>query len=140
MIGSLSSARLVPLLGPDRTMRYGTLLSTAMALLILIAATQTPVSPWLAGSASFLLFFGIGLTFANAMMGAVSLYPRRAGAASATYGFTHAISAAVIGVAAGRLYDGSLIPTAAIMLGCCLLACTGLWVVRDLAPQPAPSR
>lgn len=135
MIGSLSSSRLVPYLGPDNTMRTGTLLSTAAATGLFFAAGFDPVPVWVAATCSFSVFLGIGLTFANAMMGAVSLYPKTAGAASAAYGFIHATSAAAVGVAAGHFYDGSLIPTTGIMLLCCLFACIGLWAARE---HPSP--
>ena len=135
MIGSLSSSRLVPYLGPDNTMRTGTLLSTAAALALLIAANLDPVPVGLAAVSSFSVFLGIGLTFANAMMGAVSLYPNTAGAASAAYGFTHATSAAAVGVVAGHFYDGSLVPTTAIMLVCCGFACIGLVAAREIPDQ-----
>jgi DHA1 family bicyclomycin/chloramphenicol resistance-like MFS transporter len=132
MVGSLSSARLVPFFGPDNTMRGGTVLSTLMAAVLVFAALQDPVPPLLAAFASFLLFLGIGLTFANASMGAVSLYPRRAGAASAAYGFTHATTASVVGVVAAQIYDGTLLPTTSIMLTSCLLACAGLYMAREV--------
>lgn len=131
MVGSLGSSRLVPHLGPDNTMRGGTLLSTLSAMVLVSAAAAPPVSAAVAGGASFALFLGIGLTFANAMMGAVSLYPQTAGAASAAYGFIHAISAAAVGVLAGRYYDGTLLPTVVIMLGCCGVACVGLWAATN---------
>ncbi len=131
IIGSLVSSRLVPYLGPDNTMRAGTVLSTACCGAMVWTAGIEPVPVWTTGIAAFLMFLGIGLTFANAMMGAVSLFPRTAGAASAAYGFTHATSAAAVGVLAGRLYDGTLMPTASIMLACCLIATTGLSLARQ---------
>lgn len=126
MVGSLVSSALVHRLGPDRTMMLGCLLSLGGAMALVLLA-QSPVlqTAALAG-ACWLVFFGIGLTFANASMGAVSLYPREAGAASAAYGFVHANLAAVVGLIAGDTYDGSLVPTALVMLGCALGAVVGL--------------
>jgi DHA1 family bicyclomycin/chloramphenicol resistance-like MFS transporter len=81
---------------------------------------------WELAVSSCLIFFGIGLTSANAAMGAVSVFPKSAGAASAVYGFLHSVIAALVGFLAGIYYDGSLIPTANIMLVCGAIALLGL--------------
>jgi len=86
------------------------------------------------GMLSSLFFLGVGLTAANASMGAISLFPQLAGSASAVYGFTHALLASGVGVAAGRLYAGRLLEPALIMLGCAVLALSGLLLT------PSPSR
>ena len=72
------------------------------------------------------------VTAANASMGAISLFPQLAGSASAVYGFTHALLASGVGVVAGRLYAGRLLEPALIMLGCAVLALSGLL----LTPRP----
>ena len=84
---------------------------------------------------SSLFFLGVGLTSANASMGAISLFRERAGAASAVYGFTHALMASAIGALAGELYRGSLIEPALIILACAVLAISGLALTR--LPQTA---
>jgi len=84
---------------------------------------------------SSLFFLGVGLTAANASMGAISLYRERAGAASAVYGFTHALLAAAIGAFAGSLYQGRLIEPAMIILICAIIAVAGFIWARVTAAK-----
>ncbi len=79
---------------------------------------------------SSIFFLGVGLTSSNASMGAISLYAHRAGSASAVYGFTHALLASAVGAMAGLLYQGRLLEPALIMLGCAMLAFSGLWLIH----------
>jgi DHA1 family bicyclomycin/chloramphenicol resistance-like MFS transporter len=135
MAGALLCSRLVMYLGMHRVMTLGLILS------LLAAISQRALAPagldnaWGLAVSSCLIFFGIGLTSANAAMGAVSLFPKSAGAASAVYGFLHSVIAALVGFLAGIYYDGSLIPTANIMLVCGVIGLLGL----PLTTEP-PSR
>ncbi len=135
MTGSLINARIVVRYGLDSTMRVGLCVSLTSAFVIALlspnAAQFTPVMALL----SCLFFLGVGLTSANASMGAISLFRKRAGAASAVYGFTHALLASATGALAGKLYRGSLIEPALIVLACAVLAISGLALTR--APQTA---
>jgi len=137
MAGALLCSRLVMHLGMHRVMTLGLTLS------LLAAISQRALAPagldnaWGLAVSSCLIFFGIGLTSANAAMGAVSLFPRSAGAASAVYGFLHSVIAALVGFLAGIYYDGSLIPTANIMLVCGAIALLGLPLTTE---PPSPSR
>lgn len=134
MGGSLTSAGMARHFGSRHTMIVGCVLSFAAASWVLFSA-YNQYAHWLVyagGSAS--IFFGVGLTFANASMGAIALFPRKAGAASAVYGFTHASFSAAIGVVAGITYDGTLLPTALLIWGCTTLTLLGLWLSR---PDPA---
>ena len=79
---------------------------------------------------SSIFFLGVGLTASNASMGAISQFANKAGSASAVYGFTHALLASAIGAVAGLLYQGRLLEPALIMLGCAMLAFSGLWLVH----------
>jgi DHA1 family bicyclomycin/chloramphenicol resistance-like MFS transporter len=74
---------------------------------------------------SILFFFGIGLISANASMGAISLYPHKAGAASAVYGCVHSLSSATMGAIAGFLYAGRLLEPVSLMLLCSVGALMG---------------
>ena len=51
-------------------------------------------------------------------MGAVSLYPHKAGAASAVYGCIHSLSSATVGAIAGLMYAGRLLEPVALILLC----------------------
>lgn len=132
MVGALICSRLVLHWGMNTTLTVGVSLSLLASLL----------QWWLAGHAepnviplavsSFTIFFGIGLTSANSAMGAVSLFPHAAGSASAVYGFVHAVTAASTGFIAGQLYDGTLVPTASVMLACAVVGVVGIPLARGL--------
>ena len=126
MVGSLINAQVVMRYGLDNTLKSG--LAVSLVAASLIAALAPYASQYLYSLAllSSLFFLGVGLTAANASMGAISLFRERAGAASAVYGFTHAMLASVIGALAGALYQGRLIEPALIILICATLAASGL--------------
>ena len=63
-------------------------------------------------------------------MGAISLFRAQAGAASAVYGFTHALLASAIGALAGKLYQGRLLEPALVILACAVVAISGLALTR----------
>lgn len=138
MFGALTSSRLVPRLGQNTTMGVGVCLSVAGALLQFHFAKQQPTPTLALAICSFSVFFGIGLTSANASMGAISLFPKAAGAASAVFGFLHATTAALVGLLAGQLYDGTLMPTASIMLACSTIGLLGIPLARE-RDDPLPS-
>ena len=129
MTGCLVNASLVMRYGMDKTLRAGLLISLASALCI--AALATEANAYMAALAllSSSFFFGVGLTAANASMGAISLFKNQAGAASAVYGCTHALLASFIGAVAGGLYAGRLLEPALIVLGCSMLAIGGLILI-----------
>ena len=133
MTGSLINARVVVRFGLDATLRTGLLISLFTACVI--AALASSAGQWLVLMAglSSVFFLGVGLTAANASMGAISLYRERAGAASAVYGFTHALLAAAIGAMAGALYRGRLIEPAVIVLICAIIAVGGFIMARVTA-------
>ena len=130
IVGSLSSSRLVLRWGADRTLRRGAFicaLSTTSALLTLINPEATKV---LLALISILFFFGVGLIAPNASMGAVSLYPHKAGAASAVYGSVHSVASATVGAIAGATYSGRMLEPISIMFICSLGAVIGIAITR----------
>ena len=130
IVGSLSSSRLVLRWGADRTLRRGAFicaLSTTSALLTLINPEATKV---LLALISILFFFGVGLIAPNASMGAVSLYPHKAGAASAVYGSVHSVASATVGAIAGATYSGRMLEPISIMFICSLGALIGIAITR----------
>ena len=126
MVGALLCSRLVLKLGMDKTLTVGVFISLVAAACQWTFAQSTTPNVILLGMSSFAIFFGIGLTSANSAMGAVSLFHDKAGAASAVYGFVHATTAAGTGFIAGQLYNGTLVPTASIMLACAFIGALGL--------------
>ena len=130
MTGSLINARLVMRFGLNRTMKAGLAISLCSAICIALIAPTAQHYLYTLASLSSVFFLGVGLTSSNASMGAISLFPHRAGSASAVYGFTHALLAAVVGAVAGAAYRGRLLEPALAMLVCAVLAITGLWLIN----------
>jgi DHA1 family bicyclomycin/chloramphenicol resistance-like MFS transporter len=136
MTGCLVNASLVMRYGMDKTLRAGLLISLASALCIAALATEAHAYMAALALLSSSFFFGVGLTAANASMGAISLFKNQAGAASAVYGCTHALLASFIGAVAGGLYAGRLLEPALIVLGCSMLAIGGLILIgTSTTPQ-----
>ena len=130
MVGALLCSRLVMRLGTNPTMTIGVVLTLLAAIVQWWAAPGGSANISLLAVSSWGLFFGIGLTSANAAMGAISLFPQSVGAASAVFGFIHATVAAIAGFIAGQLYDGTLVPTATIMLICAAIGLLGVPLAR----------
>ncbi|MGD2008597.1 MAG: multidrug effflux MFS transporter [Cellvibrionales bacterium] len=130
MVGALLCSRVVMRLGLNRTLALGTTLSLAAAIGQWLAASSTHPPMLELAAWSFALFLGVGFTAANSAMGAVSLFPQNAGASSAVFGFTHSVTAAGAGLIAGQLYDGTLVPTASVILVSALVGFLGLPLTR----------
>lgn len=129
MTGSLINASIVIRYGLDKTLLSGLLISLLSAISIAVLAPFAANYLYTLGLLSSLFFLGVGLTAANASMGAISLFRQQAGAASAVYGFTHALLASFVGALAGWLYRGQLLEPALIMLACSICATSGLWFI-----------
>jgi DHA1 family bicyclomycin/chloramphenicol resistance-like MFS transporter len=125
VIGSLLSSRLVMKWGQDKTLHRGTFVCVLTNSAVLLLTLYLPSSTVGFAILSILFFFGIGLISANASMGAVSLYPHKAGAASAVYGCIHSLSSATMGAIAGLLYAGRLLEPVSLMLLCSVGALFG---------------
>ena len=130
MTGSLINARLVMRFGMDHTLKAGLTISLLAALLMVLLSANANTHLYAMAALSSIFFLGVGLTASNASMGAISQFANKAGSASAVYGFTHALLASAIGAVAGLLYQGRLLEPALIMLGCAILAFSGLWLVH----------
>ena len=136
IIGSLSSSRLVLKWGQDRTLRRGAFICAISTTLALTSLTLSGSDPLLLAVISTLFFFGVGLIAPNASMGAVSLYPHKAGAASAVYGSIHSVASAAVGALAGATYSGRMLEPIAIMFCCSLGALIGIFVLRHYEQKP----
>ena len=130
MTGSLINARLVMRFGMNQTLKAGLSISLLSAVVIVFLSGKASDYLYAMAALSSTLFLGVGLTASNASMGAISLYAHRAGSASAVYGFTHALLASAVGAVAGLLYQGRLLEPAVMILGCAMLAFSGLWLVH----------
>jgi DHA1 family bicyclomycin/chloramphenicol resistance-like MFS transporter len=74
---------------------------------------------------------GMGINMPNAQGGAMGPYPHMAGSASALMGFTQMACAALVGIAFGRLHDGTPVVLAGLVLFCALgLVASLVFLVR----------
>ena len=94
-------------------------------------ATFSPSTSMYSGSTALLTVSSVTANPLSSSALAVSLFPRTAGAASAVYGFVHSVIAALVGFVAGILYDGTVIPTANIMLICAAVGVLSLPLTRQ---------
>ena len=131
MLGALICSRLVMRLGTNNTLAIGMLITMVASVSQWLGTIADTLPIETLAMSSFGIFFGIGLTSANASMGAVSLFPKTAGAASAVFGFVHATIAAASGFLTGQLYDGTLVPTASVMLACSVIGLLGIPLTRN---------
>jgi len=131
MGGSFASARIVPRIGVQRTLRLGVTAALVGALLLLVQGVW--LEPSLGGVllGVFCSFLGGGLCLPNSQMGAISEFPMSAGGASAVYGFVQTAMASGFGWLVGQSYDGTLLPTAAIMAFGALCSLTGYLLLRE---------
>ncbi len=112
VIANLVTARLVMRVGPRRILRAGVsiaLLAGVLLAALALAGVHT-IGAILAPVALFL--FATGLNMPCAMAGALAPFPKLAGTASALVGFMQMASGALVGLAVGRLHDGTPVATA----------------------------
>jgi DHA1 family bicyclomycin/chloramphenicol resistance-like MFS transporter len=132
MGGSFASARLVPRIGVQRTLRWGVTAALGGASLLLVQALW--LGPSLGGVllGVFCSFLGGGLCLPNSQMGAISEFPMNAGGASAVFGFVQTAMASGFGWLVGHAYDGTLLPTAFIMCTGAICAAAGYLLLFGL--------
>jgi DHA1 family bicyclomycin/chloramphenicol resistance-like MFS transporter len=108
--GTILAQRLVGRLGVERTITIGAaMLATAgLVMLVLVALS---IDPWLAIVLPMALYLcGVGLVMPQSMAGALTPFPRRAGAASSLAGFVQMMVGAVIGIGVGQALGASAMP------------------------------
>jgi MFS transporter, DHA1 family, multidrug resistance protein len=128
MLGTLLATQLVMRIGLDRTLGWGALALAAggLALMASVALGTTSVAALVLPISLYLC--GLGLTMPQAMAGALTPFPNRAGAASSLIGFVQQSSAAILGAVVGHTLGNSAWPMAAPIatMGCLALL---IWTV-----------
>jgi DHA1 family bicyclomycin/chloramphenicol resistance-like MFS transporter len=123
MLGTLLATQLVMRAGLDRTLGWGSLALAAggLALTASLALGATSVAALVLPIALYL--FGLGLALPQAMAGALTPFPDRAGAASSLIGFVQLASAATLGAVVGHTLGQTAWPMAAAVaaMGCLAL-------------------
>lgn len=137
IVGSLLSAQLVLKWGRDKTLKRGAFICATATTLALLSLINSESPHIFLAIISMIFFFGVGLIAPNASMGAVSLYPHKAGAASAVYGSVHSVASATVGALAGATYAGRMLEPILIMFICSLGALIGIAILHKHARKSA---
>ena len=127
MAGTTLAARLVMRHGVDATLGFGAAAMAAGGIAMVLA-----VALGLASAAALVLpmalyLSGLGMVLPQAIAGAMTPFPERAGAASAFLGFVQQSAAALCGALVGMLLGATAWPLAAMIaaMGCATLV---LWI------------
>lgn len=128
MSGATAAARLVVRLGLDRTMGLGVVLLAAGGVgLAAVVAARIQNGVWLVAVMAVYLA-GLGLSMPQAMAGALTPFPDRAGTAASLMGLVQQTVAAIVAAAIGAYLGRSAWPVAGVVLatGCVSFA---LWAL-----------
>jgi DHA1 family bicyclomycin/chloramphenicol resistance-like MFS transporter len=113
LVGALIAARMVMRSGIGLTIGVGALVQAAGGLFMVLAVALGWVSSLWLLIAIALYLGGLGFTGPQAMAGALTPFPDRAGAASSLLGFVQQSFAALVGAAVGHMLGASALPLAA---------------------------
>jgi DHA1 family bicyclomycin/chloramphenicol resistance-like MFS transporter len=141
ILGSIASSRLVMRHGINRMIRNGAVLACAAGMLTAVLGWLRFDSATAIMAPLFLVVMGVGMVVPPATAGALSPYPKIAGAASSLLGFIQTSGAAAISYVLGALYDGTQRPltTAFGVLGVAMLLVYA-FLIRTLPAAPAPAK
>jgi DHA1 family bicyclomycin/chloramphenicol resistance-like MFS transporter len=115
MTGAAGAARLVQRLGLDRMMGLGvSLLAAGGSAFAAIVAAQIPNGLWLIVAMAIYLA-GLGLAMPQAMAGALTPFPERAGMAASLLGLVQQATAAAAAAAIGTYLGQSAWPVAGVV-------------------------
>jgi len=112
LFGTWLATRLVPWIGIDRTIGFGGVALSAGGLLMLASVWLGWRSGVSLAVPTAIYLVGFGLTLPQAMAGALTPFPDRAGAASSLMGFVQQVFAAAVGALVGYLVAASALPMA----------------------------
>jgi DHA1 family bicyclomycin/chloramphenicol resistance-like MFS transporter len=110
LIGSFTSTRLTPRLGVDRTIALGVMIYMSFAIILVLAATFGRFDIWWICSPMVAVSFGNGLIIPNSQAGALSPFPKMAGAAAALMGCFSMVGAGLGGAAVAGFYNATQFP------------------------------
>ncbi len=115
LIGTLLAAKLVTRIGLDRTIVCGAAAMCAGGAIMTAAVALDLTNPFALAAPAGLYIVGLGLTMPQAMAGALTPFPERAGSASSLLGFVQQVVASTAGILAGHLLGATALPLAAII-------------------------
>lgn len=138
MIGAFGGGRFTSRFGINGMVRRGLIVCAASAALLLGLVLAGLGGPYIVIGCFAVFMIGCGMSFANAIAGAVAPFPRMAGLASSLLGFCQMGFGALVGLAIGHSTDLTAMPMAvslALVVAGAVLAERVL--VRDPATQPS---
>lgn len=112
LAGTLVCRRLLRTVGLRRTLSVGAVVAATAGLLFMVLVTLGLQHWATVVGCQFLVMFSHGITFPCAQAGAVTPFPRQAGAAAGLLGFIMMCVAFAIGTWIGASHDGTLYPMA----------------------------
>ena len=136
LLGTFAASAIVERLGLGRTIGIGAgaLAAGGLAMCAALALGLTSLVAIVLPTTLYL--FGLGLTMPQAMAGALTPFPDRAGAASSLLGFVQQSSAAILGALVGHMLGESAWPIAGPLAAMGVRRCC----VGCIAPRPTVAR
>ena len=131
LVGTTIAMRLVLRLGLDRTMGIGVALLVAGGILLAIVVAAHVEGIWLVATMSLYLA-GLGFAMPQAMAGALTPFPQRAGTASSLMGVVQQTLAAGVAAAIGGYLGHSAWPMTGVILAMACLAYLNWALTRRL--------
>jgi len=126
MLGAMIATRLVVRLGLDRTIGVGVVVIAAGGLTLVLAVATGIPGLWLV-AAMALYLAGVGLAMPQAMAGALTPFPDRAGTAASLMGLVQQALAAIIAAVIGGFLVRSAWPVTGVVVAMSTLTFV-LWV------------
>ena len=126
MLGAMLATRLVVRLGLERTIAVGVVVIAAGGLSLTLAVATGIPGLWLV-AAMALYLAGVGLAMPQAMAGALTPFPDRAGTAASLMGLIQQAVAAIIAAVIGAFLVQSAWPVTGVVLAMSILTLL-LWV------------
>lgn len=115
MAANFFNARLVVRLGPDRILRFGAVMAALSGVLLAVDARFGWGGLWGLAIPLFFYFTAAGFIVANSVAGALTAFPREAGAASAVLGAVHYGAGIFSAALLGWLADGTPWPMGGVI-------------------------
>lgn len=138
LVGTLIATSIVMRIGLGRTIGLGTLAQAAGGLAMVVALVFDVNSATAIAAAIALYLTGLGLATPQAMAGALSPYPTRAGAASSLFGFIQQSWSALLGAVVGHLLGSTAWPMVAAVAAMGVLSLIIWALTRDARRRPGP--
>lgn len=134
VFGAALGARLTPVIGAARVLRFGVLAGVAAGVLVVAVTWSGTVTPVRVLVPLGALMIVAGVVTPGALAGAVHDHPQRAGTASGLSSALGLVLGGVFTIISGSLYAGGFEPIALLMCGCTVATWLS-WLLATRANQ-----